>query len=90
MDTEHTQDPEHIHGDEGMSLHPLDDSTIDHDVLTDCERPKLYNKALFLLKLKEEQRLSQVAINSLIGDYWKNKHHKKGCHPVYAGGACIS
>ena len=36
-----------------MSLHPLDDS-----IPTDCERLKLYNKALF----------PQVAINSLIGD----------------------
>ena len=72
MDTEDPllRDSEHIHvhSDEEMTLHPLDDSTIDHDVPTDCERPKLYNKALFLLKLKEEQRLSQVAINSLIGD----------------------
>lgn len=32
------------------------------------ERTKLYNKALFLLKLKEERRLSQVAVNGLIGD----------------------
>ena len=53
-----------------MSLNPYDDSTIDHDVETptDHEKPKLYNKALFLLKLKEEQRLPQVVINSLIGD----------------------
>ena len=47
MDTEHIQDPEHIHGDEGMSL-------MTYDVAIDCERPKLYNKALFLLKLKED------------------------------------
>jgi len=33
-----------------------------------AERPKLYNKALFLLKLKEERRSSKVAVNGLIGD----------------------
>lgn len=32
------------------------------------ERPKLYNKAMFLLKLKQERRLSQMAIDGLISD----------------------
>ena len=93
MDTEPLQDSGHVHSDEDMSLNPFDDSTIDHDVQT-TERPKLYNKALFLLKLKEEQRLPQVVINSLIGDIStlleeENLSLKK-CHPVHGGGACIS
>ena len=32
------------------------------------ERPKLYNKAMYLLKLKHERRISQVAIDGLISD----------------------
>ena len=69
MDTgEVQQDSQHVHGgDEEMMVNPFDDSTVCNDVQTDCGRPKLYNKALFLLKLNGE-RLSQVAINSLIGD----------------------
>ena len=67
MDTEEPlpEDSEYIHSDE-MTLNPSDNATTDYAVQT--ERPKLYNKALFLLKLKEEQRLSQVTINNLIGD----------------------
>jgi len=69
MDTGEVQeDYQHVHGsDEEMMVNPFDDSTVYNDVQTDCGRHKLYNKALFLLKLSAE-RLSQVAINSLIGD----------------------
>ena len=69
MDTgEVQQDSQHVHGsDEEMMVNPFDDSTVCNDMQTDCGRHKLYNKALFLLKLNAE-RLSQVAINSLIGD----------------------
>jgi len=34
----------------------------------DDNRPVLYNKAMFILKLKEERRLTQVAIDGLIDD----------------------
>ena len=49
---------------EEMDAAPFD------DLITEvaAERPKSYNKALFLLKLKEERRLSQVAVNGLISD----------------------
>ena len=68
MDVGYLQDSEHEHADEEIS-NPLDDSAVDHDVQTSKhEYPKLYNKALFLLKLKEDNRLPQVVINSLISD----------------------
>lgn len=44
------------------NLNPSDSTDVPAD------RPKSYNKALFLLKLKEEQRLPQVAVDGLIGD----------------------
>ena len=55
------QDSEHVYSIEG-SPNPSEST----DVLTN--RPKTYNKALFLLKLKEERRLPQVAVDGLIGD----------------------
>ena len=57
-------DHEATHSIEEMDSAPFDDSLTE----VSAERPKLYNKALFLLKLKEERRLSQVAVNGLIGD----------------------
>ena len=72
MDMEEQQDSQYIlESDEEMMVNPssFDDSlTVHHDVQTDHGKPPLYNKALFLLKLKEEQRLSQVAINNIIVD----------------------
>ena len=68
MDVDSLQDSEHVYADEEMS-NLFDDSAIDHEEqTTNYEIPKLYNKALFLLKLKEEKRLPQVVLNSLIGD----------------------
>ena len=62
------EDSQHVHGsDEEMMVNPFDDSTVCNDVQTDCGRHKLYNKALYLLKINAE-RLSQVAFNSLISD----------------------
>ena len=57
-------DHEPTHSIEEMDMTPF------NDLLTEAsaERPKLYNKALFLLKLKEEWRWSQTAVNGLIGD----------------------
>ena len=57
------QDSEYVQSDEEMTSNHFDNSLI-----PEVSRPKLYNKALFLLKIKEERRLSQVAINGLIGD----------------------
>ena len=54
----------HIYGTEEMDSVSFDDPVTE----VSTERPKLYNKALFLLKLKEERRLSQLAVNGLIGD----------------------
>ena len=64
MDTEEpiVQDSEYVQNEE-ITSNDFDDSSI-----PEVPRPKLYNKALFLLKIKDERRLSQVAINGLIGD----------------------
>ena len=56
----------HMYGAEEMDSVCFDDPVT--EISTERERPKLYNKALFLLKLKEERRLSQLAVNGLIGD----------------------
>ena len=54
---------------ETHSIEEMDSVCFDDPVTEiSAERPKLYNKALFLLKLKEERRLSQLAVNGLIGD----------------------
>ena len=45
---------EPTYSNEEMDAAPFDDSITE----VAAERPKLYNKALFLLKLKEERRLS--------------------------------
>ena len=48
------------------STKEMDSASFDDPVTeVSTERPKLYNKAL---KLKEERRLSQLAVNGLIGD----------------------
>ena len=63
--TEDTHEPSSYSVEEMDSAHfdePMAQASADH------ERSKLYNKALFLLKLKEEQRLLQLTVNSLIGD----------------------
>ena len=67
VDTEEALDHEtHMYGADEMDSVSNDDPVT--EVSTERERPKLYNKALFLLKLKEERRLSQLAVNGLIGD----------------------
>ena len=53
-----------MYGTEEMDSVSFDDPVTEVSI----ERPKLYNKALFLLKIKEERRLSQLAVNGLIGD----------------------
>jgi len=58
------QGPKPTYSNEEMDAAPFDDSI----TKVAAERPKLYKKALFLLKLKEERRLSQVVVNGLIGD----------------------
>ena len=78
MDVDSLQDSEHGYADEEMS-NLFDDSAIDHEEqTTNYEIPKLYNKALFLLKLKEE----------IAGR--RNIIITKRNHSVHAGGACIT
>ena len=65
VDTEEGLDHEtDMYGIEEMDSVSFDDPVTEVSI----ERPKLYNKALFLLKIKEERRLSQLAVNGLIGD----------------------
>ena len=64
VNTEETFLDHETHGIEEMDSVCFDDPVTE----VSAERPKLYNKALFLLKLKEERRLSQLAVNGLIGD----------------------
>ena len=60
---------EDTHESSSHSIEEMDSAPFDEPVTeASTERPKLYNKALFLLKLKEEQRLSQLVVNGLIGD----------------------
>ena len=64
VDTEESLDHEtDMYGTEEMDSVSFDDPVTEVSI----ERPKLYNKALFLLKIKE-RRLSQLAVNGLIGD----------------------
>ena len=50
-------------------IEEMDSASFDDPVAkVSIQRPKLYNRALFLLKIKKERKLSQVAVNDVIGD----------------------